>query len=138
MSKRERTRAALLLVAVFVVGAVVGVAVDRVVLLRGGHMYPKRLAGAGAHRMLQRLDRDLELTAEQETAIKAILDRRAARLESVWKRVEPSMLKEIDQADAEIAAVLNPAQRAEFDAMKKKWRDRARRVLGRKPGVSPQ
>lgn len=132
MSKRERTRAALLLLAVFVVGALVGAAADRVLLFRGGQMYPKHGVRAASHRLLDRLDRELALTEVQETQVKEIIDRRASRLDNVWKNVEPAVRGEIERADSEISAVLDAEQRQKFETMKRQWRDRARRVMRKK------
>lgn len=133
MSKSERTRAALLLVVVFVVGAVMGAAVDRLLLFREGRMYPKHGLRAASHRMLNRLDRDLNLNPQQEEQVRQILTRRAARLDAVWKNAEPAMLAEIERGDAEISAVLTGEQKTKFEEMKRRWRNRARRALG-KPG----
>ena len=100
--------ATLALVVMFVAGFVTGVVTDR--LLRHGGR-PDRLPRMGAHAMLQGLDRHLDLTDQQEEAIRKIL-------ESRHEHMSTAMRTEIEQTNAEIERVLTPAQREKFKELR--------------------
>jgi Spy/CpxP family protein refolding chaperone len=91
--------AAVVLVVTFVAGVAVGFGAGRF-----AHMFGR---GRGPHfaqsMLVNRLDRQLDLTDAQETRIRAILDQRHAR-----------MRQEIAGTNGEIERVLTPEQREKF------------------------
>jgi Spy/CpxP family protein refolding chaperone len=113
----SRTKTLLIAVTVLVLtfGAGVGVGVfgAHMAILRGGH---------GAERfpnaIVNRLDRRLDLTDAQRAQVAAIVNRRHARVASVWRSVRPQVAAEIAAANEEIARVLTPEQRARFEKMR--------------------
>jgi Spy/CpxP family protein refolding chaperone len=117
-SPSSTRRTAILLVAVaFVAGALIGFA--------GGRVYSiYRLFNRGPRgdvirdRILQHLDRELKLTPQQRDQIGAILDRHHKKMQEITEGIRPQMHQEIDGANREIEALLTPAQRSKYDAMR--------------------
>lgn len=102
-----------LLVATFLVGALAGAAVDRVLSAEE----PDRRARAEREEGEKRsyvIDR-VEMTPEQRASIDAILERRSERMRAVWQEAEPRLDAITDSARAEIMHVLTPDQRAEYE-----------------------
>jgi Spy/CpxP family protein refolding chaperone len=130
-----RWKAAALLLVCFLGGMVVGVALDRITLVRQHRMLPKGGLQFASKRIAARLDRELELTDQQRAAIDRILSGRGERVEQVWKSVRPAVRAEMERTDAEIEAVLNPEQRERFREIRERWRRRAQRFTGE--DVSP-
>jgi uncharacterized membrane protein len=99
-------------------------------------------AGAPAARLVDRLDRDLQLTDDQKAAIQTIFEARRAPLERVQREMRERMEQEQRELQAEIRKVLTAEQQPKFD----KWleQDRGRgRGRGRggpfsPPGVPPE
>ncbi len=123
---RSRTSTTLLaivaLLATFCVGVLVGVAADRVFIMRGMH----RPAGRSAEFMTKRLDRRLDLSPQQERQVAAIIERGQQRMFRVWGNVHPQIRQEIERTNAEIAQILTPEQRAKFDQVKMRMAPRHR------------
>ena len=69
-------------------------------------------------RVVNRLDRELNLTPQQKKSIEEIIERRHERLIGVMTGVRPQLRKEIDEANAEIERVLTPEQRVKFSRMR--------------------
>lgn len=113
---RGKTRtvviAALALMVTFVAGFVVGAVADRF-LHRGGRIPP-----FAAHAMINHLDRRLDLTDRQRADIQKILQRRHARIETMWDGVQPRIRAEIEATNVEIERVLTPEQRAKFQTLR--------------------
>lgn len=107
--------AALVVVVAFVSGVLVGIAASHFMMRRGHRPHMTKRA---AHFMVERLDRRLDLTDEQEKKIEAIIARRHARMEQLWGSVHPRVRAEIDATNKEIATVLTPEQRARFEKIK--------------------
>ena len=105
-----------LLVATFVVGALTGAAVDRVL---NADEAPARAASRedGERRRGGYVIDGVEMAADQRAAIDAILERRSERMRAVWRQVEPHLDAVTDSARAEIMQVLTPEQRAEYERM---------------------
>jgi len=121
------TKAALLVLVAFVAGLFVGVAGDRFALIRGGRLFPRHAADFAAGHLVDRLDRELHLTAAQRTRIQSVIDRHHARIENVWNDVRPQIRHEIDATTAEIETVLTPEQRVRFRELRARGERRHRR-----------
>jgi Spy/CpxP family protein refolding chaperone len=98
----------------FVAGLFVGIAGDRLYFHR---MFPGR-RDFGSGRIVERLNRELHLTAEQKTQVQQIVDGHRAHIESLMTNVRPEIRKELDATNAEIEKILTPDQRAEFAKMR--------------------
>lgn len=130
MSIERRSRvtttllALLALLLTFAAGVVVGGVGSRMLQFRrGGPMVPEH----AGRMMLNRLDRRLDLTDEQREKVGEILRRRHARINSLWTTVRPRVEEELAATNAEIAKVLTPEQRREFEEMKLRMHGRAPR-----------
>lgn len=102
------------LVATFLVGALAGAAVERVV--SAAEAEPRRAGERDddRHRRSYVIDR-IEMAPEQRATIDAILERRSERMRAVWQEVEPRLDAITDSARAEIMETLTPEQRAEYE-----------------------
>ena len=114
---RTTVIAGTVLVLTFLAGIAVGVFGAHLMILhrRGG---PGRAQPFAAHMMINRLDRQLDLTDTQRTQIQAILQRRHQRMMRLWTEVRPRLGQEIEQTNADIARVLTPEQRVKFEKVK--------------------
>lgn len=92
--------------------------------------------GAPSARLIDRLDRELQLTAEQKARIQQIFDARRDQLERVQREMRERIEQEQRELQAEIRKVLTAEQQPKFD----KWleQDRGRgRGRGRGPFGGP-
>ena len=109
--------AVVVLVLTFGAGVAVGVFADHVMMVRGigrhGGIPP-----FATHMMVNRLGRHLDLTAAQKAQVERILDRHHASMDAAWASLRPRIREELEQANAEISAVLTPKQRAKFEELK--------------------
>jgi hypothetical protein len=110
--------AAIVVVIAFIAGVLVGVVGDRVYMFRHGPFGDRRPGPFAAGRIVERLDRELKLTPEQERKVSGIVAEHGRRMEGIWANVRPQMRSEIEAANSEIAAVLTPEQRERFDKLK--------------------
>ena len=105
--KRARIVGSVLLLIVFVAGALAGAASERVMRADEvpGEPQEKREMRGGSRRLLQdtQFVNELQLTAEQQTQINAIMDRRDREAKKVWSEVEPRFRAVGDATRAEIA-----------------------------------
>lgn len=139
MSFREsvrsiRFRAILLLVLTFAAGLATGIAGDRLVLLRQRRILPSTGLQMVSERVIRQMDRRLDLSGEQESEIRGILEQRRRRIDSIWAEVQPRVQEQIARSHNEIRKTLTAEQQAEFDRMVVQWKRRARAVLGEEPG----
>jgi hypothetical protein len=124
MKADARLVAALTLLAIFVAGILAGVALDRTVQPR---KVIRTFLGADMSGVLGKL----ELTPVQRQQADAILGRRAPAAESIMVDVAARLHSMSDSLDAELRAILTPAQRGRLDSL----RHRPAFVLRRKtPG----
>ena len=130
--KRARIAGSVLLLVVFVAGALAGAASERVMRADETPATP-RTSGetrGGSRRLLQdeQFASALELTAEQRTQIKTIMDRRDSEARKVWSEAEPRLRAVGDATREEIQKVLTPAQveklEAEIAKRRSSWKDR--------------
>lgn len=122
---RMRLAGMALLAVTFAVGMLAGTAFGRVLSARE----PAAQAAAdecdrkrGPHHIFDELD----LSPEQRTRIDAIMSRRRARTDSLWKEDGARIRAAVDSTRAEIKAVLTPAQAVEYDRLREE-RDAAKR-----------
>lgn len=114
---KTKTVAALLIAAAFVVGVLAGVAGDRVWTLRHGQ---RRGGRVSTSRIADRLERELNLSPQQKTAVRTILDRHRTQIDLLMRNVRPQVRQEVDASNREIETVLTPEQRAKFEEIRKR------------------
>jgi len=93
----------------FVVGGGVTLVTVRNAFLYYVH-HPEEFPAQATARMKSRLD----LTDDQAAKVEAILRQRQAALQEIRREVQPRVLAEVDQVEAEISEILTPEQRREF------------------------
>jgi Spy/CpxP family protein refolding chaperone len=127
MMERSKWYALLFLLGAFVAGAAVGVAGDRTLEHRG----PPR-------RGLDRMARELDLTAAQRAAFDSILENRRTQMRQLFAPIRPQLDsltalsdKMRDSTHEQLKRVLTPEQQVKFDRMheeaKKREADARRR-----------
>jgi Spy/CpxP family protein refolding chaperone len=115
-----RTTAFVVVIIAFVAGLFVGIAGDRLYFHR---MFPGR-RDFGGGRIVERLNRELHLTADQKSQVQKIIDSHRAHIESLMTNVRPEIRKELDATNAEIEKVLTPEQRAQFEKIRMRMQSR--------------
>jgi hypothetical protein len=121
-----RTTAVVVVIVAFIAGGFVGLAADHIFLVH--HLFFSR--GFAAHRIVERLDRELNLTPQQKTAVQQIIERHRARIDAIMGGVRPQVRRELDATNAEIEKVLTPDQRDKFAKMRMRM---PRRGMGPHP-----
>ena len=111
-ARRARVAAWALAVVLLAVGAIAGIAIDRL-LAPGPRAGPP---GRGPAAMLERLTRDLSLTPAQVEAVRPVVEERWEALATLFARVDPEAEAIRKATDARIRALLDAAQRERFDA----------------------
>jgi Spy/CpxP family protein refolding chaperone len=74
------------------------------------------------HRMLDRIGRKLQLTPEQRSQIKQILETKRRKMEALRAEHEPRLEQLRENTRDEIRRVLTPEQQAKFDVIEMRWR----------------
>jgi len=113
-ARPRRIRALLLMLAVFLCGGVCGASLAVVVVvqrLQNTVRHPERLPGRTTQRLTQRLD----LTPEQQTQVRSILERH-------HQAMRPMIGRQLRTMRGEIEAVLTPEQKEEWESMGRRWR----------------
>lgn len=114
MSATERSTtktvviAALALLVTFVAGFIVGAVTHRFMIFHGRPHRPPPMA---TFAMMNRLERNLDLSDEQSRQVRAILEKH-------HERIRGEVQSEIETANAEIEKILNPEQRVKFQELK--------------------
>ncbi len=101
----------------FFAGILVGVAGDRLYLVRSGRLVPSH-PRFSSERMADHLGRELALSPSQKTQIQAIIEHHHAKIETVTNNVRPQIRQELDATNAEIDTVLTPEQRTKFASLR--------------------
>jgi len=131
-----RIAAALVLLAVFVLGAAAGVLADRKLSHRDGprgHEREGRVPSwlnrpeAEHRKYWSRIHDQLGLTPDQRAAVDTLLSRRARQLEAARHQMEPEMLRIMQETRAQIDSVLTPEQRVKLEEIRKERRERRER-----------
>lgn len=104
-------RAVVGVVALLVIGAVIGIAVDR--RLHGGGS-PHGPAAALHEAAMSGMVEEIDLTPDQRHQIEAILRSRHDAMQSVWHTIHEQLGTTLDSVHAEIEVVLTPAQQEAF------------------------
>jgi len=126
-----RTTAVVVVIVAFIAGLFVGAAGDRLYLFRAHRLFPgHHMADFAAHRIVDRLDRELHLTPQQKTQVQQIIDRHRVRIDAVMGAVRPQVRQELDVTNAEIEKILTPDQRTQFAKMRM-------RMPGGRRGMGP-
>jgi Spy/CpxP family protein refolding chaperone len=119
--------AAIAILVVFVAGLVIGIAGDRAWLVLHGRLSMRHGASDTMVKMLvNRLNRELNLTPAQRTAVTAILRQSRDRIAAIDANVRPQVRAQMAATSAEIENVLTPEQRTKFVEIRKKMEARHR------------
>ncbi len=124
----SRSRAAALLLATFVAGALVGGAVIGLAERRDdrhGAWRPRH----GSEEYLQRLTEGLELTSVQRDSVRAILDRHRDGMESLWREIRPRFETLRDSIRSEIRSQLTPEQRDSYAELLRRHDEERRNMM---------
>jgi Spy/CpxP family protein refolding chaperone len=84
----------------------------------------ERIGGAPAGRLIERLTRELDLTADQRSRIEGVLTARRTRFDSLQQDVRAKFDAEQESLRNEIRAILTPEQQQKFDEREKELRGR--------------
>jgi hypothetical protein len=107
---RSRTGAAILLIAAFVFGGLVGGAATTMAD-RGRR--PKRLG------YVERLTADLALSAAQRDSVQTLLDRHQPAMDSLWEQIRPQFQSERQAIRNAITDLLTPEQQEKYAALQR-------------------
>lgn len=117
--RRGKTRLKILLVllGVFILGGVTGASLDSLYRLRGRHENGRQgRERRGKDDMFEHMRRDLNLSEQQATEIRAILDQTRNDYRALRTEVRPRYDAVRQQARTRIRALLTPEQQKLFDA----------------------
>ncbi len=122
-----RTKAILLLAAMFVLGGAAGVAVGRASAVREiRHMMEGPPGASRVNFRIEALRRHLDLSAAQVDQLRAVMAESDAEREKLMAACDPGMDDLRKRTDAKVRALLDEAQRKRFDDLSKR--------RGRPPG----
>ena len=116
MTPRGMTRLKILLVlvGVFLLGGVTGASLDSFYRMRGHARSGERHGGRGD--MFEKMRRDLNLSEQQSTEIRAILDQTRNEYRTLRAEARPRYDAARQNARTRIRALLTPEQQKTFDA----------------------
>lgn len=119
-----RAMAALLLAAVFLLGGLAGVALDRLVLSPkpAPHKHVSRLSPESAHRYSRYLGKELSLSKEQEARVDSILIFRQSQTRALATEVHPRFEAIAEQTRADVEQVLTPEQKTKYEQLRARRR----------------
>lgn len=110
----SRLTALLSVTALFLVGVLVGVLGTHLFYFRALGQ-PGGLAAVGLKLVAADLDRRLDLTAEQEKQVAAILGDARARFAAIRAEISPEIMAVAKESQARIAEILDARQKAAFE-----------------------
>jgi len=114
----SRTKASLMLALVFVAGAAVGIAGDRLELIpRADATEATEAARSQKQTIIEEFADELELSAEQRSEIDGLLDYFGKSLKALREGVRPQYRALMDSVRTEIEGVLDEGQRAQYRAL---------------------
>lgn len=113
---RTRLKIWLVLVAVFVLGSVTGAALTGLYRSRASGDRPEARERA-MHERFEKMRQELNLTEQQTTAVRAILDETRNEYRALKTELRPRFEEPRQKARARIRALLTPEQQQKFDAM---------------------
>lgn len=133
----NRWRVILAAAVIFLAGVGTGAVVTRSFapkIVKRAHVSPPLPIGsARREEYIARLDREVQLTAEQRTQIEEILAASQKRMKQLWEPMEPKVKEEYRRTRREISEVLTPEQQAKM----KHWRKGDGNKSGDKSGGKP-
>jgi hypothetical protein len=113
---QSRWHTVLAIASLLVIGAALGVTVDRL-------LHKRQIAHGGISRAemhadpMSVLDRELDLRPEQRARVAAIVETRQGAINRVWLETHTALQATLDSAVSEVAAVLDANQAARFRAL---------------------
>jgi Spy/CpxP family protein refolding chaperone len=113
---RTKLKMWLVLVAVFVLGSVTGVALTGLYRSRASGERPEAREKA-MHERFEKMRTELKLTDEQTKAVQAIIDETRNEYRALRTELRPRFEEPRQKARARIRALLTPEQQQKFDAM---------------------
>ncbi|HEX8844410.1 MAG TPA: hypothetical protein VF791_07190 [Pyrinomonadaceae bacterium] len=119
MTPRAKTRLKIWLVVlgVFILGCLTGVALDSALRLKGSTTDRQEMRSRrGKGDIFERMRRDLNLTDEQATQIRSILDQAREEYGQLRREVQPRYDAVRQQTREKIRALLTAEQQQKFDA----------------------
>jgi Spy/CpxP family protein refolding chaperone len=142
--RRMRALAGMLLLAVFVAGALAGAAVFHTATARAETTsWTPRFGGVDGQRgprgapdpvqMSAMLGQRLSLTDAQEAEVRDILERSQRGSEEILAEIQPRLRARMEATDTEIRSVLDESQREEFDRFNAERREMMTRRAGSHP-----
>ena len=120
-----RLRAGLVIASVVIASAIAGAAIDRAMLVRRTHAQPvvRRSFQEQEDRrrsdMLDRMARDLSLTATQRAGLDSVFRRTDSLLRAIRRETQPRVQQEFQWSREQILARLDSTQRAKFSTMRR-------------------
>ena len=120
---KSKLSAVALLIAAFVLGALTGGAA-LALADRGSDAGPRH---GDRVSFIDRLDRDLEFSADQRESVELILERHRPRMDSLWREVAPRFETLRADVNSELNAILTPEQQVKHQEMMKRRAERHRR-----------
>lgn len=108
-------KAGVLLIAVFLAGALVGGVVAR--------LRPQMMPGRDANGMIRHMTEVLDLTQAQQDSIKVVLERHRPAMDSAWAEVRPRIETVRARIRSDIAVLLTAEQRTKYEEMMKRHGD---------------
>jgi hypothetical protein len=101
-----------------------------------GNRLPAPMPAPLRKAFLDRLEKELKLSAVQKERIERIISDGQERTRQAWQQVEPRMRRELMETRAQIRAELTSAQQAQFEElMKQRPREQRRPLLPRERPV---
>jgi Spy/CpxP family protein refolding chaperone len=113
---RTKLKMWLVLVAVFVLGSVTGVALTGLYRSRAAGERPETREKA-MHERFEKMRTELKLTDEQTKAVQAIIDETRNEYRALRTELRPRFEEPRQKARARIRALLTPEQQQKFDGM---------------------
>ncbi len=125
----SRARAALIIVAIAVGSALAGAGVTHWVIARERHGRGPRITtpeqdAHRRHEILDRMTKELDLSATQRAGIDSVMQRADSALRVVRSEMQPRLKQIFESSRAEIASRLDSTQRVKFERLNQ---DRRRR-----------
>ncbi len=118
----------MVVIVAFIGGLFVGIAGDRFYLFHHHRLFPSpAMKQFASRRIVEHLDRELHLTAQQKSDVQRIIDQHRVRIDSLMSGVRPQIRAELDAANAEIDKLLTPEQREQFKKMRMRVQSGGRR-----------
>ena len=77
-----------------------------------------------SERQLERMTKNLKLTPDQQSKVKAALDERNEKMKEIHKECGEKMKAVHEETDSKISAVLTPDQKTKFDRMREEMKKR--------------